>query len=146
MKHISEFVPPFLRTAYNYDTNVVSDESGLVCKDPSLAVQADLIPSDINTILRNFGVTGKLPMTSRLPTYGDFTGIFDFQSAINAVNNAQDSFDELDADLRYRFHNDPQEFVAFCSDEANRLEAEKLGLVMPKAEIIQPINPVDKPV
>ena len=146
MKHISEFIPPFLRTAYNYDTMAASDESALVCKDPSLAVQADLLPSDINTILRNFGVTGKLPMTSRLPTYGDFTGIFDFQSAINAVNDAQESFDSLDADLRYRFHNDPQEFVAFCSDEANRLEAEKLGLVMPKAEIIQPIIPVDKPV
>ena len=146
MKHISEFISPFLRTAYNYDTMAASDESALVCKDPSLAVQADLVPSDINTILRNFGVTGKLPMTSRLPTYGDFTGIFDFQSAINAVNDAQDAFDTLDADLRYRFHNDPQEFVAFCSDEANRLEAEKLGLVMPKAEIIQPIIPVDKPV
>lgn len=146
MKHISEFIPPFLRTAYNYDTMAASNESALVCKDPSLAVQADLIPSDINTILRNFGVTGKLPMTSRLPTFGDFTGIFDFQSAINAVNDAQDAFDTLDADLRYRFHNDPQEFVSFCSDEANRLEAEKLGLVMPKAEIIQPIIPVDKPV
>lgn len=146
MKHISEFITPFLRTAYNYDTMAASDESALVCKDPSLAVQADLIPSDINTILRNFGVTGKLPMTSRLPTYGDFTGIFDFQSAVNAVNDAQDAFDTLDADLRYRFHNDPQEFVSFCSDEANRLEAEKLGLVMPKAEIIQPITPVDKPV
>ena len=146
MKHISEFIPPFLRTAYNYDTMAASNESALVCKDPSLAVQADLLPSDINTILRNFGVTGKLPMTSRLPTYGDFTGIFDFQSAVNAVNDAQDAFDTLDADLRYRFHNDPQEFVSFCSDEANRLEAEKLGLVMPKAEIIQPITPVDKPV
>lgn len=146
MKHISEFIPPFLRTAYNYDTMAASDESALVCKDPSLAVQADLLPSDINTILRNFGVTGKLPMTSRLPTYGDFTGVFDFQSAVNAVNDAQDAFDSLDADLRYRFHNDPQEFVSFCSDEANRLEAEKLGLVMPKAEIIQPIIPVDKPV
>ena len=146
MKHISEFITPFLRTAYNYDTMAASNESALVCKDPSLAVQADLLPSDINTILRNFGVTGKLPMTSRLPTYGDFTGIFDFQSAVNAVNDAQDAFDTLDADLRYRFHNDPQEFVSFCSDEANRLEAEKLGLVMPKAEIIQPITPVDKPV
>ena len=146
MKHISEFIPPFLRTAYNYDTMAASNESALVCKDPSLAVQADLIPSDINTILRNFGVTGKLPMTSRLPTFGDFTGIFDFQSAVNAVNDAQEAFDTLDADLRYRFHNDPQEFVAFCSDEANRLEADKLGLTMPKAEIIQPIIPVDKPV
>ena len=146
MKHISEFIPPFLRSAYNYDTMTVSDESALVCKDPSLAVQADLKPSDINTILRNFGVTGKLPMTSRLPTYGDFTGIFDFQSAVNAVNDAQDAFNSLDADLRYRFHNDPQEFVDFCSDAANAIELDKLGLTIPKAEIIQPITPVDKPV
>jgi hypothetical protein len=31
--------PPFLRTPYNYDRDVVSDESGLACADPSLAQQ-----------------------------------------------------------------------------------------------------------
>jgi len=135
---------PFLRTAYNYDTNAASDESGLACKDPSLAVQADLVPSDINTILRNFGVTGRLPMTNKAPTYGDFTGIFDFQSAVNAVNAATDAFMELPADVRKRFDNDPQQFVDFCSDEANALEGEKLGINMPKMEVA-PVPVVDAP-
>ncbi len=135
---------PFLRTAYNYDTNAASDESSLKCEDPSLAVQADLVPSDINTILRNFGVTGRLPMTTKAPTYGDFTGIFDFQSAVNAVNAATDAFMELPADVRKRFDNDPQQFVDFCSDEANALEGEKLGINMPKMEVA-PVPVVDAP-
>jgi hypothetical protein len=36
--------------------------------------------------------------------------------------------------------------VDFCSDAANAIELDKLGLTIPKAEIIQPIIPVDKPV
>ena len=68
----------------------------------------------------------------RMPEYGDFTGVFDFHSAMNAVAMANESFEAMPADVRARFHNDPQEFVSFCMDDKNMDEARKLGLVPAK--------------
>lgn len=125
--------PPFLRTAYNYDTNKAGDESALHCKDPTLTKQSFAEEVDINTIVRRFNITGELPTNVRMPEYGDFEGIFDFTSAMNAIRAAQESFDAMPADVRSRFHNDPAQFVDFCSNQANRQEAEKLGLVSAEA-------------
>lgn len=128
----------FCRSAYNYDTRAVSDESGLACEDESLAVQSSRDECDINTIVRRFGLTGVLPTGLVAPTYGDFTGVADYQSALAAIEAADDTFMQLPADLRARFHNNPQEFVVFCSDDRNRPEAETLGLVVPRTPPVIP--------
>lgn len=119
----------FVRSPYNYDRALASDESGLLCMDVSLAKQSFAEEVDINTIVKRFGLDGELPVGVRMPTYGDFSGVHDFQSAMNAVALANEAFDEMPARVRTRFHNDPAEFVAFCSDKANLPEAKKLGLV-----------------
>lgn len=124
---------PFVRSAYNYDMNQAGDESGLKCEDPSLTKQSFLEESDINTIVRKFGVTGDMPSNVRMPTYGDFTTVHDFKSAMDSIALANESFDQMPAEVRARFHNDPQEFLQFCSDENNRQEAERLGLVSAEA-------------
>lgn len=126
----------FLRTEFNYDRDAASLESGLRCDDVSLAKQSFADEADINTIVRRFGLTGQLPSGVEAPTYGDFVGVFDFHSAMNAVAQARESFDKLPADVRYRFNNDPGQLVDFCSDEANRAEAEKLGLVVPAPAVL----------
>lgn len=123
----------FIRTEHNYDMNAAGDESGLRCDDPSLTKQSFREESDINVIVARFNLTGQLPVGIRMPSYGDFADVFDFQTAMNAIAHANEAFDAMPAGVRARFHNDPAEFVAFCSDQANREEAEKLGLVMPKA-------------
>jgi len=51
---------------------------------------------------------------------------------------------ELPAKMRARFHNDPQELLEFISNEENRAEAEKLGLVAKKPET--PPAPIAQPV
>lgn len=130
-------VAPFLRTPYNYDTNKASDESGLACKDPTLAKQSFAEDADINTIVRRFQLTGELPKDVRMPTYGDFTGISNFHEALNAIAIAEESFYAMPAQIRARFDNDPEKFVAFCSDDNNRKEAERMGLV--------PATPEPKP-
>jgi phage internal scaffolding protein len=123
----------FLRTPYNYDVNEASDASGLACDDPSLAQQHAKDECDINTIVRRFGLTGELPSNVRAPQYGDFTEAVDYHTALIAVRAADEAFMQLPADIRTRFNNDAGAFVDFCSDDANRAEAEKLGLVLPKA-------------
>lgn len=123
----------FLRTPYNYDVNEASDASALVCEDPSLAQQHAKDECDINTIVRRFGLTGELPSNVRTPQYGDFSDATDYHTALNAVRAADAAFMQLPADVRTRFNNDPGALVDFVSDDNNRAEAEKLGLVLPLA-------------
>lgn len=146
-------VPKF-RTAWNYDRDAASLESALVCADESLAVQSEAAEADINTIVRRFGLTGQLPQGVRPPMFGDFTQVMDYRSALDAVIAADEAFMEMPADVRKRFHDDPQEFVAFCSDEKNLEEMRKLGLAIPapvednrvqKVEIVSPAQPAAAP-
>jgi phage internal scaffolding protein len=123
----------FLRTPYNYDTMEASDASALLCEDPSLAQQHARDESDINTIVKRFGLTGELPSGVRAPTYGDFTDAMDYHTSLNAVRVADEAFMQLPAHIRTRFDNDAGAFVDFVSDDSNRAEAEKLGLVLPTA-------------
>lgn len=123
---------PFLRTQYNYDMNAAGDESALKCQDLSLAKQSFAEECDINTIVKRFGLTGKLPENIRMPTYGDFSGVKNFHDAMNAIAQANEAFDAMPAHVRTRFDNDAGKFVDFCNDENNREEAVKLGLVPPK--------------
>ena len=133
---------PFFRTAYNYDTNAASNESGLHCEDASLTQQHFKDETDINNILRQFNITGLLPDQPLSPKYGDFTGIGDYHGALNAVIAAEDQFMALPATLRARFENDPAQLIDFLADENNRSEAEKLGLLeVPKAE--STVTPLD---
>lgn len=122
----------FVRSPYNYDRDAASDDSGLKCLDESRAQQSFAEECDINVIVRRFGLTGQLPPDMRFPTSGDFTGVNDFQTAMNAVVAARQEFDKMPAHVRARFHNDPAELIAFLDDADNRSEAVKLGLI-PKA-------------
>lgn len=131
----------FVRSPYNYDMDAVSAETGLKCEDPSLAVQDQKDEVDINTIVERFGLTGKLPNDVPAPVYRDFTVVSDYQTALNAVLAAQDAFMAMPANVRARFGNDPALFVDFCSDERNREEAVKLGLVVP-AKLDPPVKVV----
>lgn len=120
------------------EQEVESVRTGLSCTDASLAVQSQKEESDINEIVRRFGLTGKLPENVRVPQYQDFEDVFDFQSAMNAVAAANQSFSAMPAEVRFRFGNDPQRFLEFCSKEENIPEMIKLGLAV---EVKQPEAP-----
>jgi phage internal scaffolding protein len=127
----------FLRTPYNYDMNQVSDETGLSCQDPSLTQQQFAEESDINFIVDRFMKTGHIPTPASMPQYADYDGVFDFQSAMNVVRQADENFMRMDAKVRARFHNSPQEFLEFFADPANADEAVRLGLA------VLPAKPMD---
>lgn len=120
-----------LKMAYD-DFDQASIEAGLSCPEDSLAIQSAAEEADINTIVRRFGLTGQLPSDVRAPQYGDFTEVTDYQTAMNAVLEAEASFMAMPADVRSRFENDPGRFVDFCSNPDNRDEMKKLGLLVPE--------------
>jgi len=126
------------RNGYNYDVDQASLESGLECKDPSLTSQSSADEADINTLVRRFGLTGTMPQGLKVPEYGDFDVVMDFQSAQNAVLAAQKSFMAMPADVRARFVNDPQVFLEFCANPENADELVKMGLAIKKDPVIVP--------
>lgn len=118
------------RTGFNYDTDAASNESALLCLDESLAVQSEAEEADINTIVKRFGLGVPLPSGVVMPQYGDFTGVTDYQSALNLINQANDGFMSFPADIRARFENNPANMISFLENDANRDEAVKLGILL----------------
>lgn len=129
---------PFVRSAYNYDRG--QRESAIVCETEVTRVQQHLKEEvDINTIVKRFGLTATLPTTFKPPMVGDFTGVTDFHTAMNAVRQAQESFDSMPVELRQRFNHDPQLLMHFLDDPKNEDEARKLGLLNPKPEVTRDV-------
>lgn len=120
----------FTRTPYNYDRDQASIDSGLHCTDPSRTQQQFTDEVDINAIMHRFGVTGQPPANVRMPQYADFSeAVDDYQTALNMVRAAEDSFMQLPSEIRERFANNPQKLLEFCEDDRNIPEAQRLGLV-----------------
>lgn len=143
----------FLRTEFNYDVDAASNEHATPVSGETMTKQSFKEECDINTIVRRFGLTGEMPVNVRMPSYGDFTGVWDYRSAMDALIQARDSFEAMPAEVRRRFNDDPAEFVDFCSNKDNLDEARKLGLVVPAAvqaaaDLAVPPKsvPADKPV
>ena len=105
--------------------------------------------TDINVIVKKFGVTGMLPQRLNALNIGAFDEIFDYQTAMNAIVAADRAFLSIDPDIRARFHNDPQRFHDFVLDPKNEDELRKLGLwnalkeappeVITKVEVVNPV-------
>lgn len=119
---------------FNYDADLASVESGLECRDDSLALQSQREDADINVIVKRFGVTGHLPQASIQPLFYDFNDVFDYRTALEAVRSAEEAFLRVPAEIRARFSNDPTSFVAFAENPANIEELRKMGLA-PKQEV-----------
>lgn len=132
-KETGEVVTPFIRTPYNYNTDEVSEKTGLDCShEPTRTQQQFKDEVDINTIVERFNATGEMPPAMNFPTEQDFTDTFDFQSAMNVTITAREEFMKMSAKHRARFHNDPQEFMEFIHNAENFEEAVKMKMIIKK--------------
>lgn len=85
--------------------------------------------ADINNIMKKFENTGQLPdMIKENPQYGDFSNATSYHESIEIVQMANEQFNALNAHIRARFKNDPEEFLAFAEDPKNAAEMIKMGL------------------
>lgn len=128
-----ELFAPFFRSGFNYDRDRVSLETGVDAGGPSLTQQQFREEADINTIVKRFGLTGQLPDNPRVPTYGDFTGVTDYHSAMLAVRQAEEAFMALPASIRAEFANDPQRLIEAVDDPQQQDKLIELGLATKKA-------------
>lgn len=133
---------PFLRTPFNYDRDEASIDTGLECKDVTRAVQHLRDEADINKLVERFGLTQTMPQLAegQRAIYGNFEGVpFDYQTAMNAIIEADRSFMAIPPAVRARFHNNPDELIKFLSDESlkdekNFDEAVRLNLINPRQD------------
>lgn len=137
-KETGEVITPFIRTPYNYDTNQVSDATGTDTGTDSKTQQQFKDEVDINTIVERFGVTGEMPPPINFPQVQEFEETFDFQTSMNVIRQAQESFMTLPAKARARFDNNPQKFMEFMNEEDNAAEAVKLGLAIKREKPEEP--------
>lgn len=122
-----------IRSPYNYDTDVVSFQTGLDCSDsPSLAQQHFRDETDINVMVQRFQRTGVPESPPSFPGVQDFTDVHDFRSAMQAVIDADRAFASLPSSVRERFMNDPARLLDFISDDSNIEEAVRLGIAVPR--------------
>lgn len=122
-----------IRSPFDYDGDMVSEETGLECKDVTLTQQSGKEEADINTLVKRFGLTGELPQNVRMPMEEEFVGAMTFRESMNVIREAEVAFMEMPAHVRERFNHDPGNLVAFVSVPENHDEARKLGLVVPEA-------------
>lgn len=88
---------------------------------------------EINNIINKFQATGAITHSNKHQLhYGDTDGTT-FHEAMNIVCEAQEAFSELPSSLRSRFGNDPAAYLDFVSNEDNKPEMAKLGLLTPEA-------------
>jgi phage internal scaffolding protein len=103
---------------------------------------------DINVIMRRYQSTGELPILNQgNAQFLDVTASLQFQDSMNFIADAQSMFNELPSAIRDRFYNDPGQFLDFCSNDANRTELARMGLLSPEAtsEALSPPAPLTPP-
>ncbi len=135
----------FVRNPYNYDMALASEESGLTCKDPSLAQQHMKDECDINVLVERFGVTGSMPVAPIEPSYGDFSGVGDYHTALNKIKAADEAFMALPAKIRAKFDHDPNALLNYLQNEENREEAIQIGLIDGKPVVEPIVSAVETP-
>lgn len=90
-----------------YDAKAASLDTSIDTGSESKVQQHLGVEVDVNTIMRRHGITGALPLGPATGVYGDFTDISDYESAVERVRGAEKRFQELPAEVRERFKNDP---------------------------------------
>lgn len=134
-----------LRHANFFDHDVDPDHP-----DFDRTIQSHAEDVDINVIMKRHAVTGTAPGARRIPEYGDFSQVNDYQEALNQLVIAQEAFLDLPADVREEFANDPGRLYAFLHDPKNLERARELGLVDPEApppppQKVEVVNPPSPP-
>lgn len=91
---------------------------------------------NVNNIVAKYQRTGAIEHFSRhAPRYDNVAGAT-FHQAMNIVTEASSMFEELPANLRQKFENDPAKFLDFVQDPENKAEMAELGL------LAGPVEPV----
>lgn len=104
-----------------------------VAVGPSMTKQSMADESNINLIMARYVKTGIIEHVKEYGAhYADMPSLTDFHEAMNLVTEAQQMFDELPAETRSDFRNDPAEFLDFVTNPENHEAMVEMGLAHPR--------------
>lgn len=134
MKKISN--SPNKRFKFRRDVVTINNE-------PSMTDQSQLKETDINHIYSKYMKTGEINLiNANVGRYADLTEITDLGEMLEAVKFAKETFMTIPGELRAKFDNDPENFIAYLNDPQNDEEAIKYGFkVKPKTENLDNVAP-----
>jgi len=79
-------------------------------------------------------------VASRPMTYGDFSDVGDYKTALDRLRAADEYFGHLPAVVRQAFQNDPAAFLDASETPEGVLKLQELGL-LPKEKPAEPVVP-----
>lgn len=126
-----------------YDGSVL--KSVVDCSvEPSMTKQSFKAECDINNIMAKYYKTGLIDhVVNAQVKYADVSKVVDYQTALNTVMEAEDSFMSLPSQIRAKFENDPTKFFDFVNNPSNLDEMVNLGLAERKPAP-DPIDAIQK--
>lgn len=118
-----------LRIPGNFCPDTLSLDTAFKQEEPTRTDDSFKEQSDINYIVKTFGVQAAIPQGFVAPVYADVSEVPDYKESLDFVRSSAQEFMKLPFKLRERFSHNPGHLIEFVSDPANRLEAVKLGLI-----------------
>lgn len=141
-----------VRQLGKFDPKVASRRYELVTGSKTLTQQHMATDTDVNVIVRRFGPAVLQARPELDGLYGDFTGVNDFESALDRIDKAGRAFAALPAAARERFANDATAFAEYvrvryaggASDD--EIRADLAGSVpVPSETPVAPVAPSAAP-
>lgn len=117
-----------LETVFSYQAD---RRNATINREPSMTQQSNADEANLNVIMDRYLSTGQLPQVRADAIQGDFTSVFDYRTAVEAIRDSNDAFQELPAEIRKKFGNDPGNFIEFASNPDNLEELRKMKLADP---------------
>lgn len=122
---------------FNSRYSVTGEKPGIKFDQPSQTLQSFKDDADINCIIARFESTGVLVdptvPVSRIPQFGDYSDMPDYQTAQNVIVAANNAFSALPSNIRERFGNDPAAYFDFVQSlkegSEDYVEAIRLGII-----------------
>ena len=130
-----------VRTPYNYDRDEVSKNTALVCEDESLTQQNMKAESDLNLMIRKYGV---LPTNEINWREFDASVIpSDYHALQNMMKEADAAFLSLPGEIRAAVDNDPEKFLAMVDAQKAAIKKQEKESAKADKGSVDPAPAVD---
>jgi len=120
------------KTPFNHNTEYDARQYASVNNEPSMTQKHQAEETDINVIMKKFGVTGVAPGAKMPPSFLDVPADLDLQGALQMVAEGREAFESQPAEVRAYFRNDMARYSATVDDLRRRGDVKglaALGLV-----------------
>ena len=98
----------------------------------SLTQQHFAHQQDVRNIISQYDKTGLIANVAKgVAKYGDYSEVNEYRESLDLVNNANDMFMQLPAEIREMFKNNAGVFFEFATNPENEDKMVKLGLREP---------------